>query len=102
MSKIWIPPETEGSSTVWSSDRDPDVYNILYSGLVQDDSIMRERDGEIPVTFTWNNQKQTMIVLINVEKQYLVTNQNTSWRISPEFARSIAAGDYGLSAQEEG
>ncbi len=92
--EIWIPPEKEGFSTVWTPAKDSDIYNIFYSDLVQDDSIMRNHNEEIPVIFTWRHQKETMLVLINCEKQYLITSQGTLWRISHEFAQSIADRDY--------
>jgi len=100
--EIWIPPQTESSSTVWASGRDSDVYNIFYSGLEQDSSIMRNRDKEIPIIFTWRNQKETMVVLINCEKHYLITSQGTSWRISPEFANLIAGRTYSTVTGKEG
>ena len=74
---------------IYEKQRDA-VYAAFYSGLVQDGSIMRDRAKEIPVTLTWKDQKEIMVVLINCEKRYLITSQGTPWRISPEFAQAIA------------
>ncbi|MGE4352565.1 MAG: hypothetical protein AB7D36_00580 [Oscillospiraceae bacterium] len=100
--EMWISPETKGAWTVWRSEEDSDIYDIFYSGLLQDDGIIRERDEEIPVIFTWRNQRETMIILINAEKQYLITRQGTLWRISPEFSQLIAGRDYHAVTEEEG